>query len=383
MPELIVIGRKIALRYQFTQPIIVGRHIANALPLPDREISRRHAQLFPRDDQFFVADLGSRNGIYVNGTKFQERALAPGDEICLGMTILLFDPPADVAMVDLFSDRGRAIWERMPEERSAIPTTLSAWDAWDRSGLKHFCHDYPDRPTTYGAVELDARILQWLEGTDNPPLVPRQSRSNFLELAFKMDQYKTTEEMGKGVLTYLQERVGGQRWAIMSQSTEEHSLDLRALVSRKGSHPTDLIIDREVLNVAIEGRKAGYCTNCARDYRFHRLAQEASAPIGSFMVVPINCGGEAYGFAYAECPPGEESFDFQNLVESYIAVALLGKCLYWAQRKADKNIIGQASIYGGEEPDDGGEEAHEPLPLSPPAPPEAPDGPPPVPFQLG
>ncbi len=65
--------------------VTVGRDGDNGIVLAESTVSRRHARLL-RDGhgQFTLTDLGSANGIYVNGTRIQRAILATGDEIKIG-----------------------------------------------------------------------------------------------------------------------------------------------------------------------------------------------------------------------------------------------------------------------------------------------------------
>jgi serine/threonine protein kinase len=55
----------------------------------DQEISRRHAQVVYRDHAWWLQDLGSYNGTYVNGMPvFQAVVLQPGDVVAMGRTTL-------------------------------------------------------------------------------------------------------------------------------------------------------------------------------------------------------------------------------------------------------------------------------------------------------
>jgi hypothetical protein len=57
-------------------------------------VSRRHARIIARDDQFFIEDLGSSNGTVINGrvrlTPQSLVQLSPGDTIRIGQTVLKF-----------------------------------------------------------------------------------------------------------------------------------------------------------------------------------------------------------------------------------------------------------------------------------------------------
>jgi pSer/pThr/pTyr-binding forkhead associated (FHA) protein len=65
--------------------VTIGRDAANTVPLPERNVSRRHARLV-RDDGFFVIeDLGSSNGVRINGDRIDApRRLREGDLIQIG-----------------------------------------------------------------------------------------------------------------------------------------------------------------------------------------------------------------------------------------------------------------------------------------------------------
>jgi hypothetical protein len=61
---------------------------------PEAKVSRRHARITLRDGQYFVEDLGSTNGTFVNRGKRlppgYRQPLRDGDEIIVGKTFLRF-----------------------------------------------------------------------------------------------------------------------------------------------------------------------------------------------------------------------------------------------------------------------------------------------------
>ncbi len=71
----------------------VGRGRTNELVLQDPSVSREHAELVPTSDGrgWRVRDLGSTNGVAVNGSKVQDQALALGDMITFGSCDVRFD----------------------------------------------------------------------------------------------------------------------------------------------------------------------------------------------------------------------------------------------------------------------------------------------------
>jgi pSer/pThr/pTyr-binding forkhead associated (FHA) protein len=78
--------------YRLEKPIIlIGRHEDCDLALPEQvKISRRHCCVARVDDRFVVRDLGSMNGVRVNGKRVIESELRPGDELSVADTVFLF-----------------------------------------------------------------------------------------------------------------------------------------------------------------------------------------------------------------------------------------------------------------------------------------------------
>ncbi len=69
----------------------VGRNTDSGVFLDDITVSRSHAVFERRDGQeWFVRDVGSLNGTYVNGEQVDETKLASGDEVQVGRFKLVF-----------------------------------------------------------------------------------------------------------------------------------------------------------------------------------------------------------------------------------------------------------------------------------------------------
>lgn len=72
------------------EPQLIGRS-SEALLITDNTVSRRHAELTPDAGRWFVRDLKSHNGTYVNGVEIDGRtSLEHGDQIRVGSTVLAF-----------------------------------------------------------------------------------------------------------------------------------------------------------------------------------------------------------------------------------------------------------------------------------------------------
>jgi hypothetical protein len=70
----------------------IGRSRSCDVVLDDANVSRQHAEVRPRGGGWIVADLGSTNGVAVNGATIQQaHKLQPGDRIELGTSVLTFE----------------------------------------------------------------------------------------------------------------------------------------------------------------------------------------------------------------------------------------------------------------------------------------------------
>lgn len=70
--------------------ITLGRGKDNSVPVVANRISRNHVRLFPGDKAWTVVDLGSTNGIKVNGVKVEKAFLRPGDQLEIGDAVYTF-----------------------------------------------------------------------------------------------------------------------------------------------------------------------------------------------------------------------------------------------------------------------------------------------------
>ena len=64
--------------------VVVGRHPESDIFLDDITVSRRHAEFRRDGHHFWVHDVGSLNGTYVNGRRTEEQQLVTGDEVQIG-----------------------------------------------------------------------------------------------------------------------------------------------------------------------------------------------------------------------------------------------------------------------------------------------------------
>ena len=87
--------------------VFLGRHKDNNICLTSEGVSRRHALIYPQSGGYFISDLGSTNGVLINGARIrQPTALNDKDEVQLGGALLIFRWPGQRAARQVHSLSG-------------------------------------------------------------------------------------------------------------------------------------------------------------------------------------------------------------------------------------------------------------------------------------
>lgn len=75
--------------YQLGDEVTIGRAAGCQVTIDDTYASQLHARVFQRDGQFYVEDIGSTNGTYLNRRKVTgPMVIQRGDQLQIGNTIL-------------------------------------------------------------------------------------------------------------------------------------------------------------------------------------------------------------------------------------------------------------------------------------------------------
>ena len=109
--ELLLVGR-----------IVVGRDPSCEVSHDDSLLSRRHAEFIAAGETVSVRDLGSRNGVFVNGAKAAEQVLETGDIVQIGplrARYVVEDGVASILPEEIDRDRTEMIRELFTESAPA------------------------------------------------------------------------------------------------------------------------------------------------------------------------------------------------------------------------------------------------------------------------
>ena len=94
--------------------ITLGRDSGNDVVLPSPQVSRRHARVICAEGRCTVEDLGSSNGVFLDGERITRGVLNPGSRVRLGGVELTYSTTGEA---------GKPAWVSVGEERYPVPPT--------------------------------------------------------------------------------------------------------------------------------------------------------------------------------------------------------------------------------------------------------------------
>lgn len=136
--------------------VTLGRVGSVEVPLADAKASREHARVFEQGGEWHVVDLNSTNGTFVNGAKVTRRVLRPGDEITIGTTSFVFEPPAPAAQETAGPPEVEEVGVRGPTTPSPAPRKPSAPSTWQAGPSRAA----PEAPAEEGLRPEDIVVKQ-------------------------------------------------------------------------------------------------------------------------------------------------------------------------------------------------------------------------------
>lgn len=90
---VLTLGREVVRELRSDRAMInIGREATQDLSIDNAGISRQHCRICFEGGRFFLRDLGSENGVELNGERVEGAELRPGDSIELGKYAIYFEP---------------------------------------------------------------------------------------------------------------------------------------------------------------------------------------------------------------------------------------------------------------------------------------------------
>ena len=319
------------------EPQLLGRS-SEALPIDDTAISRRHAELTPDDGVWYIRDLESQNGTYVNGTRIYQRLrLRPGDQIRVGQSVLVFgvtETKAAESVRVVGKDRLTPTVERsLPSyalsEKSLTPA---------RSDKKSPAKAAANVPNPND----DSVILSEPE--------PRAAAMDHLRIIYRLTSMLTERVMDRaqlleGVMDLVFSEFQPQRGCIMLVDETNDQRYLPAAVRYRDAvlalEDQKIHVSRTILQHVITKSEGILSSNAMTDPRFAKGDSVQRLSIRSAICSPIRFRDVTYGAIYIDSSVANYTFTAEqlalmNAVGQHAGLALANAQLYQEKLQAER-----------------------------------------------
>lgn len=309
MPELTIQSafcheRRVSLGHR----IVIGRATDSDLFVPDKRLSRHHAELQQRPDGYWVIDLGSTNGTYLNGARIDgERPLRHSDVIAVGATTLTFHD---------------------------LAPGIRLTHAFDAPGLSDRTVAQPNLPTTGTRRTLSLRALGTGDGTDGHRLLAVLGRATtelvqplpLPDLFARVVDVLLTALPADRAAILLAPDAGEPAWPSRSEApaTEAPATEAPARIvasrSRNGAPPVTYI-SAQLANRVIGGQMTLLLQDIDADRDLKARDSVVAAGIRSVLCAPLwlregaaaDSPARVLGLVYLDCHDGRDAFGADDL----------------------------------------------------------------------
>lgn len=282
----------------------LGRSSENDLQVEGISVSRKHARLLRKNDRFFIEDLNSKNGIFINGEKISPgvtREIKKGQLISLGRIA--------VSIIEDFSENNPSLMETIgfPEEMSEDELALlnsmdihTLVSGEDENALQ-------DRVRTAEKnVELIYKVsrilLQTLENNENVNMILDKILNYILDLLKRID-----------------------RGAFILIDEETREITRIVPLTKNGAKDPSRIYSRTIVDKVINKRKPVIMLDTMNEDEADLSESIVSMNIRSVMCLPMISNSKIQGVLYVDSlnrPYGFRSEDLFLLKALSIPAAL-------------------------------------------------------------
>jgi adenylate cyclase len=289
----------------------LGRHPENTLEIPDRSVSKFHAQIQRTPEGGFVLqDLGSRNGTYVAGQRIDRSRLNDGDELVLGTVRFRFHAErvqagltAAIRVPDFLKSTG-GLTVIGPARSGSAGTAKVALHQGEAAIEHSNTYDFSQDRFLPGERISDVDALR----RDYDKLRIAHELNSQLRLGASID------ELLKAIATRSFELIPADRVVILLMQPDGATLEPRVVLERGGGEPKDAVpLSQTVLNEVLRNKKAVLSTDAITDGRFQAAASIVALSMRSAMCVPLIYEEDIFGAIQVDCVERASAFTPKDL----------------------------------------------------------------------
>lgn len=243
------------------ETIVLGRAADCTIPIKDRYLSRRHAEMEWANDSWVLRDHGSANGTFVNGVRVTDPVkLTPGDRITLGDAEVVIDSIGDTVS-------------------SSPQVRLS---------------DGGSPNSTISMPYVDV-------GTEEKDLGKASERLRTVNrLAMELIEDRPMSELFDFIIDKIMDVMSPSRAALALLAPDRESFVTMKLRCKSESDSNDLTISRTLLREVVEERRVLSFTDVSQDENLAQAKSIIGQSIRSALCAPLIVGEKVLGVLYLD-----------------------------------------------------------------------------------
>ena len=284
----------------------LGRHPENSVEIPDRSVSKFHAQVQRRSDGTYVLqDMGSRNGTWVSGRRVDKHVLVHGEEVVLGTVRFRVhaekEPLRATGSVQLpegFGSTGRLTLHHRGQ-RSSVKLTDEVASIEHRAQVASTSLRFPpaDQVRDIDQLRRDYDKLRIAH-----------------ELSTAIRVGRDLDELLEAVVSRIFDLLPADRCAVLLMHEDGSTLEPRMVMERTGGAPIESIpLSQTVLNEVIQKKTAVLSTDAASDGRFQAAQSVVALSIRATMSVPLIFEETMFGALHVDSLVASHAFTPKDL----------------------------------------------------------------------
>jgi two-component system, NtrC family, sensor kinase len=250
---------------------VIGRG-AETTQLHDNTISRSHARIFGQNGKFYIQDIDSANGTYVNGVRIvRPFHLKHGDHVRAGHTVLVFSedqpielPPDETEFGDLID---------LDIEGQMVDSSIMAAIPSDQESLL--------APTEPAQANKHLRVLY--------------------ELVLTVSSIFSIEQLLHQVMELIFRELTADRGFILMKDEKTGKFEPVVVKYRKDGKPGRITTSNTIIHHVLTKREAVLCTNAMADKRFNKGDSVLGFGIRSVICAPIIARDKILGIIHIDC----------------------------------------------------------------------------------
>jgi adenylate cyclase len=285
------------------RPIHIGRAETNDLVLKETSVSRKHAVISPGENGAWkLTDLGSANGVMLNGAMVREAALKHNDVLGIGSFSLRFESlesqmllthaatnmPARLTMVMSMKDVAAALQSGKHASVSSAPPSglgISGRSSRDSSAVRELTKTKETMEQRLKALEHENRLLSLLYQVSRA-LGDLVSVGEVVEQV--LDLALQVEGVERGYAMLLDDK-GGFLPAV-----------IRYRDPNLAAQATQMILSQSIIQRVLEGGVPLLVQDVRSDPRLGSSRSIALSGMQSAMCAPLRSGTKVYGLLYVD-----------------------------------------------------------------------------------